>query len=44
MRNSIVKFSYKDKTVSFTDKLKNFSTDKRKVPVYYRTNFKVIHT
>lgn len=30
MRNSIVKFSYKDKTVSFTDKLKNFSTDKKK--------------
>ncbi|WP_447637297.1 retropepsin-like aspartic protease [Flavobacterium microcysteis] len=30
MRNSVVKFSYKDKTVSFTDKLKNFSTDKKK--------------
>lgn len=30
MRNSIVKFSYKDKTVSFTDKLKNFSIDKKK--------------
>ena len=30
MRNSVVKFSYKDKTVSFTDKLKNFTTDKKK--------------
>jgi len=30
MRNSVVKFSYKDKTVSFTNKLKNFSTDKNK--------------
>lgn len=30
MRNSVVKFSYKDKTVSFTDRLKNFDTDKRK--------------
>lgn len=30
LRNSIVKFSYKDKTVSITDKLKNFSTDKKK--------------
>ncbi|MHA3787389.1 retropepsin-like aspartic protease family protein [Flavobacterium hauense] len=30
LRNSVVKFSYKDKTVSFTDKLKNFSTDKKK--------------
>jgi len=30
MRNSVVKFSYKNKTVSFTDKLKNFSTDKKK--------------
>jgi hypothetical protein len=29
MRNSVVKFSYKDKTVTFTDKLKNFSTDKK---------------
>ncbi|MBC8644845.1 hypothetical protein H9W95_14830 [Flavobacterium lindanitolerans] len=25
-----MKFSYKDKTVSFTDKLKNFSIDKKK--------------
>lgn len=30
LRNSIVKFSYRDKTVSFTDKLKNFSTDKKR--------------
>lgn len=30
MRNTVVKFSYKDKTVSFTDKLKNFNTDKSK--------------
>jgi hypothetical protein len=30
MRNSVVKFSYKDRTVSFTDKLKNFRTDKKK--------------
>lgn len=30
LRNSVVKFSYKDKTVSFTDNLKNFSTDKKK--------------
>lgn len=30
LRNSVVKFSYKNKTVSFTDKLKNFSTDKKK--------------
>lgn len=30
LRNSIVKFSYKDKTVSLTDKLKNFTTDKKK--------------
>lgn len=30
MRNSVVKFSDKDKTVSFTDKLKNFNTDKKK--------------
>jgi hypothetical protein len=30
LRNSVVKFSYKEKTVSFTDKLKNFNTDKKK--------------
>ncbi|WP_294820912.1 retropepsin-like aspartic protease [uncultured Flavobacterium sp.] len=30
LRNSVVKFSHKDKTISFTDKLKNFSTDKKK--------------
>jgi hypothetical protein len=30
LRNSVVKFSYRDKTVSFTDKLKNFSTDKKR--------------
>lgn len=30
LRNSVVKFSYKNKTVSFTDKLKNFATYKKK--------------
>ncbi len=30
MRNSVVKFSYNDKTISFTNKLKNFNTDKKK--------------
>ncbi|PZR02314.1 MAG: hypothetical protein DI539_27740 [Flavobacterium psychrophilum] len=30
MRNSIIKFSYKDKTVSFSDKLKNFNADKKR--------------
>lgn len=30
MRNSVVKFSYKDKTVSFTDNLKNFNLGNEK--------------
>ncbi|KOS06712.1 hypothetical protein AM493_12230 [Flavobacterium akiainvivens] len=29
LRNTIVKFSYQDKTVTFTDKLKNLSVDKK---------------
>lgn len=29
LRNSVVKFSYKDRTVSFTNKLKNFAVEKR---------------